>query len=342
MTRSGRYGGAARGGRIPRGPRFAASLLFGCGVMLLVGAVPARAHAAGDLPSTAATAAAGARSPAAGPAAHASPAAGPATASDDVYTVFCLAPDNRAQTAAAAVRLGVARAVPGHQDMIAVGTGRAAAPLTLPRWAAAHPAAFRRVCAAVVGAAAVAPAEADATGGDGSDGLGRTALLTAIGAGITLLAQFVERGTARRRERADSLGQACSAYAEQVLTFLSGWVDNPHGDFAEVRSARTSLAVTLRTLPGHGARRTAAVRLAEGLPLADEPDATVEAGLMGLRALSRQEREELTARLRASLSDALGEAQELAGSSPRWHLRHAGRAAVAGLRRALRGGGATP
>ena len=368
--RAGRIGGAAG-----PGGRLAASALAACAVPLLACPTPAHARVAGTAvpvvrapmtrgpvgrgPASSTTAAhqlpapphqlpappreATASAPPAVTAGGApvTPAPGSA-ATDDLYAVYCLAPDHRAQTAAAAVRLGRA-AVPGRADRVAVGAGQHAEVLDVPAWAGARPAAFHRVCAAVVAAAQVAPAAGGGGGdgqGGGSDGLVRTALIAAIGAFLALLGQFVERGTARLRQRSDELRAALAGYAQQAETFLSDWGAGQPTAFGEVRSSRAALAALLRALPSHGARRAAAARLADELPLAEEPETTIEDGITGARNLTPQERAARATQSGASLTGPLGAVGELAGSSALWHLRHAVRAVGTRLPRRSSAGGA--
>lgn len=366
---SSRGGRALRAGRIrgAAGPggRPAAAALAACAVPLLVCAVPAlacptpaHARAAGDTvpaPRPHGTRHTAAHGPvsyttvahqvlsggAPAPAAGGAPAPAPnSPATDDFYAVFCLAPEHRAQTAAAAVRLGVARAVPGHEDRVALSNGAHAKVLDVPAWAAARPADFHRTCAAVVAAAQLAPAAAGDTQGGGSDGLVQNGLAAAIGAFLTLIGQFVERGTARLRQRSDELGTARAGFAQQAEVFLHDWGAERTSSFEGVRSARAALAALLRSLPSHGARRAAAARLADALPLAEEPETTTSDGIMGMRALIPEERAAEVARLHASLTSRLGEVEELTGLAGLWYLRHAVRAAGARLPRRSSAGGA--
>ncbi|WP_329177368.1 hypothetical protein [Streptomyces sp. NBC_01477] len=215
----------------------------------------------------------------------------------------------------------------------------------VPHWAADHFDDFRRVCAAVVAAAAVDPAAPDtaADSSGGGDGLVRTALLTAMGVAFTLLTQFAERWTTRRRRLADELAQARSDYAKSARTFLSDWAADPEADFSAVSKARERLAASLSELPGGGPRGTAGFRLAERLPLARRPEATEDSATAGVRTLSRARRTDIAEALRTEVSDALAEVQQLRGSTGTWwYLTTAGRAVTARLRPVPGRGGATP
>lgn len=285
------------------------------------------------------------------PAATPSPAPAPAPASvgaqDDLYTVYCLAPEHRAQTIAAAVRLGVAATAAGEPGVLAAGPGGAGPTLSLTRWAADRPAAFRRVCAAVLAAAAVAPnapGTTDAGAGPDSDGIVHNTVLALIGVAATLLGAAVERVAGRSREWRVSLAAACSAYQLQAGTFLDRWSDSRDADFGDARAAHTALSTLLRTAPGPAARRAVAAELAGRLPLGQRPESTSDAGVTGVQQLSRQERFAIAGRRLGTVNEAATEvlALGLERSGPSWQARRVTRSAIALARRALHAGGDTP
>lgn len=259
---------------------------------------------------------------------------------DDVYAVFCLAPAHRAEVVTAAVELGTARAVAGSPERVGVGAGPASRTLTVEQWARRSPTDFRRVCSALVAADSIVPPTPPEKDDGGGDGLLTSALLAAVGVALTLLGQFVERGTARRRQRIDGLGTAGDAFALEAERFLTDWSADPNtSSHDEVRRTREELATALRGLSGNGARGRAAGRLAVRLPLAERPGTAVSVGMGPMRKLNRDERRESADELRTGLTTATAEVQEFVASAPRWILRHLRRTAVARLRRPAAGRG---
>jgi len=265
------------------------------------------------------------------------PGATGGSATDDMYVLRCLAPGQRARTVEAAVRLGLARAVAGHPERLApVGSGAggagSAGTLTVQRWAEARPADFRRTCAALVAADAAAPRTADASGGGGGDGgwgdIVSGVLLAIAGAVFTLVIQFVDRGTARRRQRIDELAAATFGYARSASAFLDRWPDDPGTDHGEVRAARAGLAAALALLPGRAARRERAAWLADRLPLAEAPGTTRPNGASGVLKLSLAERADRARELRAALREILTGVEELGRTRPAVRARRGARTAL--------------
>lgn len=312
--------------RLPRA-RAAARAAGVSGILLLVCAAPACAAASGS-PSETTTA---------------PTTTAPPTATDDLYTVYCLDPEHRARTVAAAVRLGVAHAAAGHADMLAAGPGRTGTALPLTRWAAAHPAAFRRVCSAVVAVAEVAPDQVASQGGD-SDGIARTTILTTvgavIGAAITLLGGSVERAATRGREWSRTLHAAGTTYDQRARAFLDDWETGADTPFDDVKAARTELATLLRTPLRHGVRRDA-FRLVERLPLPETPPSTVEEGTW-VREMDLEDRQGAAARERAALDRTITDVGALVGTGPRWYLTRTSRRVAALVSGATRHRGGTP
>ncbi|MEH0423016.1 hypothetical protein [Streptomyces sp. B21-083] len=231
-TRSARSSrGTAPPGRRPRA-RHASRAATGAVLLLLAtGTAPAFAAAAG-----------GADSP-----------------ERDAQLVYCLDPVHRTDLLTAAVRLGLLKAD---------------AKVSPERWAKDHAEDFGRACAALMAAESNSPASAaQQDKGGGEDGwfvalLKQLPLLLA-GALLTLGGQSYERGQSERRSLRQELGTTESAYRAAVREYLADYRQDERADHAAVRAARDALALVLSRVPDPPARRAAAERLADGLPLAE-------------------------------------------------------------------------
>ncbi|NEA61831.1 hypothetical protein [Streptomyces sp. SID12488] len=177
----------------------------------------------------------------------------------DAQLVYCLDPVHRTDLLTAAVRLGLLKAD---------------AEVSPERWAKDHDKDFGRACAALMAAGSDSPATAAREDkGAGEDGWVVTLLkqlpLLLAGALLTLGGQSYERGQSERRSLRQELGTAESAYRAAVREYLADYRQDERADHTAVRAARDALAVTLSRVPDPPARRAAAERLADGLPLAE-------------------------------------------------------------------------
>ncbi|MFD5553201.1 hypothetical protein ACFWIA_05085 [Streptomyces sp. NPDC127068] len=243
---------------------------------------------------------------------------------DDLHRVYCLADDRRSDVAEAAVRLGVATAVPGAAEELRTGPG-ADGEVTVAQWADRQPDDFRRVCRTVMAARGDAP---DKGGGDSPGALGTGLLLAAVAAAFTLLGSAVERGATYRRQRDEALAAAVHAYSYAAESYLAGWQTGAATPHEEVARCRAELATALRGLRDTGSRRRHAQRLAVELPLSDAPATSVRAGAGGFHPLGAQELRAEATRQRGLLADAVAGVEGVNASFAVWHLRRTGRGAL--------------
>ncbi|MFI5944863.1 hypothetical protein [Streptomyces uncialis] len=243
---------------------------------------------------------------------------------DDVHTVHCLADDRRAEVVSAAVLLGTATAVRGEPGQLRAGPGHGRE-LTVDQWAERHRPDFRRVCRAVMTASGDAP---DKGGGESPGALTNGLLLAGVAAAFTVLGSGVERGSAHRRQRADTLSGATHAYSYAAALYLADWETGATTPYDELGRARAELATALRGVRDGGSRRRRAVALAESLPLPDELPTQVRAGAGGFVRRTARDMGEEAVRQRRSLADAVARVEQLHASFLGWQARRAGRAAT--------------
>jgi hypothetical protein len=176
----------------------------------------------------------------------------------DAQLVYCLAPVHRTDLLTAAVRLGLLKA----DDRV-----------TPDRWAEDHDDDFGRACAALMAADSDSPGTAAQAEGADEDGwfiaLLKQVPLLLVGALLALGGQSIERRRAEQRSLRQELGTTESAYRAAVREYLAEYGVRERPDHSAVRAAREALAATLSRVPGPPARRAAAERLADALPLAD-------------------------------------------------------------------------
>jgi hypothetical protein len=111
--------------------------------------------------------------------------------------------------------------------------------------------------------------------------------LLLAGALLTLGGQSYERGASERRSLQQELRTAESAFRGTVQEYLAGYRQDARADHSAVRTARNALVVALSRVPGPSARRTAAERLADSLPLAEPLPQTDGTYLLDSEALTR-------------------------------------------------------
>ncbi|MDX3749384.1 hypothetical protein [Streptomyces sp. AK08-02] len=191
--------------------------------------------------------------------AFASAAGGADSPERDAQLVYCLDPVHRADLLTAAVRLGLLKADVG---------------VSPERWAKVHEEDFGRACTALMAAESDSPASASREGGGGGEDGWFVALLKQLplllaGALLTLGGQSYERGQSERRALRQELGAAESAYRAAVREYLADYRQDERADHTAVRATRDALALVLSRVPEPPARRAAAERLADGLPLAE-------------------------------------------------------------------------
>ncbi|MFI2431928.1 hypothetical protein [Streptomyces sp. NPDC018693] len=186
----------------------------------------------------------------------------------DVQLVYCLGPAHRDDLVAAAVRLGLLRPGSTADPGGGVLTDSTERP-TVERWAERHEKDFSRACSALMAADSDSPGPATGDKGDGWLGTFGTALLLSVaGVLFTLGGQMSERVSAERRELRRRLGEDEAAFRTSARAYLAAYENNPGVDHTAVREAREALAATLVQVPGPAARRRAARRVADELPLA--------------------------------------------------------------------------
>lgn len=287
--------GTARGGH-PPGPRPAdrwslprrsrlPALLTACSAVLLLPASPASATA-------------------------------PAAGEDDIRLVYCLDSAHRDDLVAAARRLGLLRAG-GGPGTDSVRPKRSRTPMTVERWAERHEKDFARACSALMAADSGTPSAAGQDkGGDGW-------LLTFVrglplllaGALLTVGGQMHERVSSERRQSRTQLIADEAAFRTSARTYLAAYEQDPHADHMAVRTARQALAGTLFRAPGPAARRRAARRVAEQLPLAEPLPASQGGRVLGTDARAGEAR-----RAAEAVDGLLGAVAELDRSLVHWSL----------------------
>lgn len=241
-------------------------------------------------------------------AAGAAPAfAAPAWAVDsperDARLVYCLDPVHRTDLLAAAVRLGLLKAD---------------AEVTPEQWAKDHDDDFERACAALMAAESDSPGTVAGGGDADEDGWFMTLLkqlpLLLAGALLTLGGQHYERGSSERRLLRQELRTTENAYREAVGEYLAEHSRSEQPvDHSAVRSAREALTVALSRVPGPSARRAAAERITDGLPLAGPLPQSDGPYLLDLATRTRTATEE-----RASVERCLRALPELNRGSLYW------------------------
>ncbi|MFJ8112659.1 hypothetical protein [Streptomyces sp. NPDC096132] len=254
-----------------RGPgRAARSVLAVCGATLALAAAPAAAAPAGS-------------------------------PSRDVQLVYCLSDAHRVDLVAAAVRLGLLTADSGADSVRTVGARRRMPPL---RWAEVREEDFARACSALMAATSGAPAAA--TPGAAEEDWFPTFLKglppLVVGVLLTLGGQIFERTSSEQRDMKRQLRSEESAFRTAVREYLADYEDDAGADHTAVRTSREALTVTLGRLPGPKARQRAALRAAEGIPLADPLPRVRDGAPLGMDArghLTRAARAELDGALRA-------------------------------------------
>ncbi|WP_167458950.1 MULTISPECIES: hypothetical protein [Streptomyces] len=202
------------------------------------------------------------------PAAPAAPAAALASDERDAQLVFCLDAEHRGDLVAAAVRLNLLKA-----DATAAGTVRptaAGGPMTLEKWAEDREDDFGRACSALMAVDSDSPGTAAKdTAEDGwFVAFLKSLPLLAAGALLTLGGQFSERVSSERRLLKQQLGSGEAAFRTAVREYLAAYESDPQSDHTAVLTARDALTAALAQVAGPGARRAAARRLADELPLA--------------------------------------------------------------------------
>lgn len=193
----------------------------------------------------------------------------------DVQLVYCLAPAHRTDLLAAAVRL----------DLL-----KADVRVTPEQWARDHSDDFGRACMALMAAESDSPATAGQDDGAADNwfiDLVKQLPLLLAGALLTLAGQAYERTGSERRSLRQELRSAESAYRGAAQDYLTEYRQDPQAGHSAVRAARDALAVVLSRVSGPPARRAAAGRLADELPLAEPLPQSDGRYLLDSEALSR-------------------------------------------------------
>ncbi|WP_327694649.1 hypothetical protein [Streptomyces sp. NBC_00459] len=176
----------------------------------------------------------------------------------DAQLVYCLDPVHRTDLLTAAVRLGLLKA----DDRV-----------TPEQWSRDHDDDFGRTCAALMAADADSPGTAAQGEGADEDGwlmaLLKQLPLLLVGALLTLGGQSFERGRSQQHALQQELATTESAYRVAAREYLAEYGLRERPDHSAVRATREALAAALSRVPGPPARRAAAERLADALPLAD-------------------------------------------------------------------------
>ncbi|MGW2824941.1 hypothetical protein ACWC24_28640 [Streptomyces sp. NPDC001443] len=174
------------------------------------------------------------------------------------------------------------------------GVAAAGGRMTLRQWADRRTDDFTRACSALMAAEADSGAPA-ARGSGAEDGWFEAFLkgLPALAAGalLTLGGQFSERVSSERRLSRQRLRTDEAAFRGAARTYLAAYGSDPEADHAAVRSTREALAGTLFQIPGPAARRRAAARAVERLPLAGPLPASREGVVLGPEGRAGEVRE---------------------------------------------------
>ncbi|WP_369245432.1 hypothetical protein [Streptomyces sp. R41] len=206
----------------------------------------------------------------------------------DAQLVYCLDTSHRGDLVAAAVRLGLLKADAAAQDTVRpTGSGGR---MTLEKWAERRQDDFGRACSALMAAESDSPGAAakDTAEDDWFVTLLKSLPLLAAGALITLGGQLSERVSAERRQIKQQLDSGEAAFRTAVREYLAAYERDAHADHTAVLTARDALTGTLAQVAGPGARRSAARRLADELPLARPlPDAR-DGAFLGTHARAQE------------------------------------------------------
>ncbi|WP_146166702.1 hypothetical protein [Streptosporangium nondiastaticum] len=220
------------------------------------------------------------------------PAAAGGSKERDAQLVYCLDAEHRRALVTAAIRLGLLQqdATP---DGVVRPSAAGAGSMTLEQWAERREEDFGRSCSALMAAASDSPGTAaeEKEEEDWLTAFVKSLPLLAAGALLTLGGQFSERISSERRQLSHQLASREAAFRAAVHEYLTAYENDPRADHAEVATSREALRGVLAQVPGPAARRTAAQRLAEELPLVRPLPAAQGGEILGTEGRARLGRE---------------------------------------------------
>lgn len=237
------------------------------------------------------------------------------SAERDVQLVYCLGPAHVDDLVASAVLLDL---LTSNSTAREVGVRGSAGKPTVEQWAGQHRKDFARACTALMTAESDTPAPAEGKDDDGGwlVALWQGVLLSAAGALLTLLGQTSERVASERRELRRRLSTEETAFRVAARAYLQAYRTAPEAEHAPVHAAREALAATLSQVGGPAARRRAARRAAEELPLAGPLPATREGEVLGKEARAAEAR-----RAQAAVDTVPASVADLRRAAGYWSLR---------------------